>query len=419
MDYLWAWIMSLAGEPGTATLLYLLTGLLAYLECAAFVGLLIPGESFVSFAGFLASRGVLSLKALIPIVMIAAFLGDITGYLLGRRLGESFLASTHRFLRVPAPLIGAARDFFRRHGGKTVLIARFVGFLRALAPFMAGAARTGFGSFLAYDAVGAGAWATAFILLGYFLGEGYRAAGRMIGRGGLVLVLATAGVWAAVLLVRRYRIDLAGLRFMLRKEVIFTGWFITGAALLVSLVEDVSEGDTATLDRRILLWIHGWASPLLDRIMLLATQLGSLPVIVALTAAAALILARAGRKATAFLLTGAIASGVLLSTLVKIGLRRPRPELWLRLVQVPSFSFPSGHAVASAVTFWLLAWIVLREGRGGWRVPLVAICALVPVVVGFSRLYLGVHWPSDVLGGYALSFTVLAPWLYTYERNLH
>lgn len=413
-DYLNALYSALAAAS-TAELLYTVTGVLAFLECAAFVGLAMPGESFVSFAGFLASRGVLKLDLLFPIVIASAFLGDVTGYWLGRRLGRPFLEGSHRFLRIPMPLIDSASGFFRRHGGKTVLIARFVGFLRALAPFMAGAARSRFWEFALFDLVGAGAWATGFLLMGYFLGEGYRVASRYVGRGGLVLVLAVAVVWAAFVLVRRYHISLSGLRFIFRKEVIFTAWFLAGATLMVAVAEDVAGRETMEFDKQILLWVRQLSSPAMDRLMIYLTLMGSWGFVVMLVAMAGTAFVLLGRRRLALLYAGAVFTGIALSSAVKLGFQRVRPEMWPRLVEVSASSFPSGHAVASSMAFWFLCWVLFRESRGAWGLVLAPLLGMVPLVVGFTRLYLGVHWPTDVIGGYALSLAMMAPWVYLYE----
>ncbi len=298
-----------------------------------------------------------------------------------------------------------------------MLIGRFIGFLRALAPFLAGASGTRFAPFLVYDLIGAGAWATAFLLLGYFLGEGYKAAGRYIGRGGLVLALAAAGIWAAVVLVRRYRVTLSGLRLILRKEVIFTAWFLAGASLLVALAEDIAENETLEYDRRTLLWIHAHAGPVLDHIMVFLTQMGSLPFIALLVVAAGMVLYAKGNRLGARLYASAVVAGILAGSLIKYGLHRPRPELWPLLVKVPPYSFPSGHTVAASMAFWFLAWILFRDARRWWWTVTAALSLLVPLLVGFTRLYLGVHWPSDVIGGYALAVTMLAPCFYFYELS--
>lgn len=409
-------LVSFITATNSVTLLYTLTALLAYLECAAFVGLLMPGESFVSLAGFLASQGFLKLKILFPLVIISAILGDITGYIIGYRLGEPFLMTSHRFLRIPEGLVSSAREFFNRHGGKTMLIARFIGFLRSIAPFLAGASKANFFEFLIYDIVGAGLWGTTFLLLGYFLGESYKIVEKYISRGGLFLVLLFIGIWAAVTLIRRYRVSFEALKFLVRKEFIFSGWFLSSATLLYLLAEDVKEHKTIAIDTYILNFVHSFSNPFLDRVMSLVTLMGSLYFVVPLVFIAGFILYRQKKKLDAILFSGAVMSTITLGYILNFLFHRGRPQIFADTKNFITYSFPSGHVVASSATFWFIAWIVLREARGYWKWFSVII-AMIPLVVGFSRVYLGVHWPTDIIGGHVLSLAILAPWIYLYETR--
>lgn len=408
-------LLGYLASADAAWLIYAATALLAYLECAAFVGLVAPGESFVSLAGFLASRGQVKLAVLFPIVIVSAILGDITGYLLGRKYGEGFFASSHRVLKVPPELIESAHDFFRRHGGKTMLIARFVGFLRSIAPFLAGSARSSFVEFLVFDSIGAAAWATTFLLLGYFLGAAYVTVEKYLGRAGFILALLVIAIWVAVALVRRYRLDFSAIRQILTREVLFFGWFTAGALLLVALIDEAVDQDLYGLERSILLAIHRLSTPILDRLAIGLTSLGSGFVVVAVVVIAFVVLRKRLRD-VAYQLAGTVATGLGLGFLLSYLIQRPRPAFWPHLVDVRTFSFPSNHTTAAAVTYWFLAWVMFREAKGGWRWASL-VFALLPFVVGFTRLYLGVHWVTDVLGGYALSLLALSPWLYVYERG--
>jgi membrane protein DedA with SNARE-associated domain len=176
----------------------------AALESAAFLGLLVPGESLVIVSGVLAAAGLFELPALISVVSAGAVVGDSIGYELGRRLGRPWLLRRGARLGFHRDRIEAVDAFFERHGGKAVLIGRFIGFLRALAPFVAGSSRMPYPRFLAYNVVGAVLWTVACVLLGYFLGAAWPVAEKWVGRTGLVLglvVIALAAWW----LRRRHR----------------------------------------------------------------------------------------------------------------------------------------------------------------------------------------------------------------------
>jgi undecaprenyl-diphosphatase len=193
-------ILDLAWRLGHWT--YALIFVMATLEASAFLGLVVPGETMTIAAGFMASAGVLELTPTIVAAALGAMLGDSIGYEMGRRLGRPWLARHGERFGFHGHRLGQIDSLFARHGGKTIVLARFVGFLRALAPFVAGAARMPYSRFLLFNVVGAWLWALSFVLLGYVLGASWWVAERWMGRVGLivaVLVLAAAGLslrWA-------------------------------------------------------------------------------------------------------------------------------------------------------------------------------------------------------------------------------
>jgi undecaprenyl-diphosphatase len=135
------------------------------------------------------------------------------------------------------------------------------------------------------------------------------------------------------------------------------------------------------------------------------TSLGSASVLVLITAAVIIYLMLIRRLGTALLIFVAVAGGQVLSSLLKVGVDRPRPELVSHLVNETSLSFPSGHAMLSAVTYLTLGSLAARflPGRTT-KVYVLFLAVLTTIMVGVSRIYLGVHWPSDVLAGWCAGF---------------
>ena len=178
---------------------YLVIFLAAALECAAFVGLLVPGESLMLASGFFSQQGLLQLDAVLVVSFLGAIIGDNIGYQLGCRLGREWLLHHGRRFGLKPARVARAEEFFSRHGGKAVFFGRFIGFARALVPFVAGASRMPFRQFLGYNALGAALWSVGFVLLGYFLGASWRVAERWIGRTSMILggiiVLIIGGAW--------------------------------------------------------------------------------------------------------------------------------------------------------------------------------------------------------------------------------
>lgn len=182
---------------------YLILFAAAALECAAFMGLLVPGESLVLASGFFAHRGLLHMDALLAAVAAGAITGDNIGFLLGARLGRGWLLRYGPRVGLQRPRLRQAEEFFARHGPKAVFIGRFIGFARALVPFLAGSSGMSYRKFLLYDAVGAALWTVTFVVLGYVLGASWQMAERWIGRTGLILGVAVALIGGVAWVWRR------------------------------------------------------------------------------------------------------------------------------------------------------------------------------------------------------------------------
>lgn len=188
----------------------------------------------------------------------------------------------------------------------------------------------------------------------------------------------------------------------------------------VELADEVLEGETREVDFFLLLALRSAADrsdPLgpawLEELARDLTALGSAGVLTLLTAAAVGYLQLAGKRHAAAAVLAAVVGGVLLSTVLKLGFDRPRPDLVPHAVEVYTASFPSGHSMMAAVTYLTLGALLARV-EGDWRRKLywLGIALLLTVLVGLSRVYLGVHWPSDVLGGWAVGAAwALACWI--------
>lgn len=150
-------------------------------------------------------------------------------------------------------------------------------------------------------------------------------------------------------------------------------------------------------------WLIAHRNGTLTEIMVNATRFGSAPALIVYALLAAAWLAWRGRRADSLLVIAGTAGGLLLAPLLKIVVERPRPRLDDHLVLVDSWSFPSGHGLNSMVVLGLLTVLAVRDRPGLLRrAVLVALGAFLVFVVGLSRVYLGVHWPSDVLAGWVI-----------------
>jgi membrane-associated protein len=175
---------------------------LAFLETGAFVGLVAPGETAIVLGGVVAAEGEVNIAAMLLVAWLAAALGDVASYWVGRRLGRSFLLSRGPRLGVTARRLARVEGFFEQHGPKAILVGRFVGIVRAVAPFLAGASGMRFRAFLPWSLIGTAAWAATFTLIGYGFHESFGAAADTLTHAALGLAVLAA----AVLTLRHYRL---------------------------------------------------------------------------------------------------------------------------------------------------------------------------------------------------------------------
>ena len=178
---------------------YAVVAAFAFVETAAFVGLLAPGETAVVVGGVIAARGEVELVPLIGLVWLAAWAGDVVSFLLGRRLGRPFIERHGPRLRLGPERLARVERFYARHGGKAVLLGRFAGLVRAVSPFLAGASGLALRRFLPWSGTGALAWAATFTLVGFGFSESFAESGETAAR----VALAIAAVAAAGYAVHR------------------------------------------------------------------------------------------------------------------------------------------------------------------------------------------------------------------------
>jgi len=189
------------------------------------------------------------------------------------------------------------------------------------------------------------------------------------------------------------------------------GFPAAAGALMVFawLARGVLREQTAGFDAAVRDAVHAWATPSLTCIMLCATQLGSAPFLLFVGALAIWRLAAAGRKHAAVLVGVAALGGEALDQILKLCFHRPRPEAFFGLTDPPTYSFPSGHALTATCFYGVLAALLAgRLRRVAAKAGVWALAAALVALIGLSRVYMGVHYPSDVLAGYAAAVIWLA-----------
>jgi membrane protein DedA with SNARE-associated domain/membrane-associated phospholipid phosphatase len=417
---------------------YLLVGFFAFAETGAFVGLVVPGETTMLLGGAVAGQGAIDIYLLIAIAWFAAWLGDTTSFFIGRRLGREFVLRHGPRVGISHERFEKVEDYFSRHGGKTIFIGRWISLVRALAPFIAGSSGMRYRDFVPYSVLGTGLWASAHILIGYFFSRSVETGAEYAGKGAFLLGTLIVVVGGSIFLYRHFRVaanrraavswmeDHAasrwlvalgrryrpqfrflwdrvtpggtfGLEFTSLMAVLAVSLFVLVAyAVLVGREPGPTPGDVTAMELAGHLRA-GWFTDLSK----VFTFLGSGIFTWGLTAVCAALLA-ARRRWAEF---GVLLAGMTLSSIgiveIKDAVDRPRPDA--ALAGYSGSSFPSGHATHSVLYVWLAVTIVLRLRPGMARAAAVVAGGFaLTILVGLSRVYLNVHYLSDVSGGWAL-----------------
>ena len=192
-----------------------------------------------------------------------------------------------------------------------------------------------------------------------------------------------------------------------RLTLVAAVWLAAGLAFstfvvwaFIELADEVLEGDSRAFDRAVLLWIDSNFPDWLDGPMRLVTALGYYWAVVPLLAVAAFFFYRKGWRLSAILLVVSTGGSIVLTTVLKAVFGRARPELFDSGYQASFYSFPSGHATVAVGFYGMLTVILAYRLRGRARWVVAASGVLIVLLIGFSRLYLGVHYPTDILAGY-------------------
>jgi len=411
---------------------YVIVFLIVLLECQAFLGLFMPGESMVMLTGFLAGQDVLDIHWLIGVVAVAAIMGDSIGYEFGRWLGRDWLKRHGPSFWLRPDRLDKMDAFFARHGGLSVLFAHFLHVGRALMPFLAGAARLPYLRFLAYNAIGCCLWATIYSLVGYYFGQNWHVFEHWIGRASVVTGIFAAMVLAVVWLWRwlashemeitrwwndfcarpamasfreRFAVDIDWLQQRLSPQG-YLGIHLTVGILLLLAAAAIFTGSIQALgtrdffvaaDLKVARWFENHATAGANLAMTLTAHLSSvvwLGVIVLLVAAT-LIWRREKYRVLVLLLAGPV--GVGLDFLLKRIFSRDRPVFGEEFAGRGS-GLLHGDMLSATVVYGALAYILIRGvRRWRYRALLILCMILVLFAIALSSLYLGGYYLSDVL----------------------
>ncbi|MBC9249252.1 phosphoesterase [Pseudomonas alcaligenes] len=373
----------------------------ACLECLAVAGILIPGTLLLFTLGVLAGSGSLGLGETLLLAYAGGLLGDAISYGLGRRFHQGIRGLP--VLRDHPEWLGSAEKYFQRYGVVSLLVGRYIGPLRPMLPLVAGMLDMPFVRFALVSLLAAAGWAVAYMLPGWATGaalrlplpEGFWSAAGLVAAGLAVLLLVVIH---------------SSLREQRWATILAAG--LSGSLLLALLL---GWPHLSSLDQGLMTLVQEQRSPALDSLALLVTGLGNFATQLAAGVLLTLLLLLCRRQAAALFVAGCMLGTALLNTALKQLFARARPEVLLQ--PLDSFSLPSGHSSAAFALFLALGVLAGRGAPARTRLTWLLLASLPALAIALSRVYLGVHWPTDILAGALLAGSVCAASLALLQRR--
>ena len=415
------------------------------LEALAVIGTVIPGSSVVFVGGVLIGLDVLNLWWTTAISVIGAIMGDGISYWLGHHYRER-IRTLWPMKKYPG-LLERGHLYFEKNGGKSVFLGRFLGPVRAIVPVVAGMAGMPATQFYVMNVLSALAWAVVHIFPGVLFGASLQLAGAVSSRLVIVLLIIAALLWAISKLVRFvYQHSWPRVKLLRDRAVGYARrkpgpyahivlslldpakaespallaaavLLIGGAWLFLGIVEDVISNDPLIqFDQTVYAVSQGLRTAWGDHFMVAVTEVGGTMGTVFLIAGVSLLFAIRRRWRTLGYWLAATGVAEIFVWMLKYTLGRTRPHNIYAGVE--QFSFPSGHTTLSIVAYGFLAFLLSRGKSDRGKIVITLLAAVAITLIAFSRLYLGVHWFSDILGGMSLGLAWVALLSIAYIHHL-
>ena len=361
--------------------------ILACTECLAIVGLLVPGTFLLFAVAVMAGSGALDLGPTLLLAFCGGLLGDLLSYATGRYFHQDIRRLPG--LRHHPQWLAGAEGYFLRYGVISLLVGRYIGPLRPMLPMVAGMLNMPFVRFFAVSLLAGSGWAVAYMLPGWATGaalrlplpEGFWPQAALLA-GGLAVLLVVS-IHSSLREQRHATLFAAGLSLALLFGL-FIGW-----------------PSLEPLDHGLLKLLQEQRSDGLDKLMVLTTRVGDLRTQLAAGALLSLLLLVARQWRAALFALGTLLGTALANLALKASFARTRPDVLLE--PLSSYSFPSGHSSAAFAFFLVLGVLAGRGQPVRMRLTWLLLACLPAGAIALSRLYLGVHWPSDLIAGALLA----------------
>lgn len=406
--------------------------LVSLTESLLLVGLIIPGSTIMIAIAAILGTVDINIKIVIAVAIVGAILGDGISFWIGRYYNEK-ITNIWPFYKYPH-LIKKGENFFNKHGNKSIIIARFVGPVRPIVPAIAGMLKMSPVRFTLINVVSAVLWALAYILPGFFLGASIAVIGIISVRLVIIMSIVLLFLWILFNIsikiviytqdklpfqiekLRRFSLIYADKKSRLSKIFLFLfgresiddslfvmltfssliSFFIT----ITILIDILIKGQLFSLNISISHFFHSIRVQWIDNLFIAITNFGDFPVTVIVAIAILFILTiKRCYIASGFWILS-FGGGIFIERTLKWILHLPRPIY----EGVTSFGFPSGHVLRVTVMLIFLSILLSINSKVIVKWLSFTVSLLIIFLIALSRLYLGVNWLSDVLGGFFIGW---------------
>jgi len=361
----------------------------------------VPGTVLLFAVAVLAGSGALSLSETLLLGFLGGILGDAVSYLLGRHFHQNIRRLPG--LRHHPEWMAGAESYFQRYGIASLLVGRFIGPLRPMLPMVAGMCDMPFPRFAAVSLLAAAGWSLAYLLPGWATGAAFR-------------LPLPEGFWLQAGIVAGSIAAMVGLSVnsSLRRHRRATIW-ISSMSLLILTGLFVGYPYLTALDQGVMTLVQEHRQPMLDEIAVTLTLIGEFRNMLMFSALLVVLLLICRQWRHALFTAGTLLVTALANTATKYFFARVRPEVLTD--PLTTYSMPSGHASGAFALFLSLAVLAGRGQPPRMRLTWLLIGCMPALAIALSRVYLGAHWPTDVLAGAMLASCVCAASLWLSQRS--
>lgn len=412
----------------------------ALFETTIGIGLILPGSTIILLLGAVSARGYLDVGDLIWFAVLGAIIGDNINYSIGKKYGAKWLKNG--FWLIKAIHVEKARHFMDAHGAKSVFIGRFIPSVKEVVPFIAGSVKMDFKTFMLWNVLGAVGWGVEWVFAGFIFAQSLKLGQLWLSRAGLFFAFLL--IFGALFTLFRWLIIKNGKQAMIiftafvqsikaaatknehllfwQKKfprtfsflktrfdtTLFSGLtlsiiaiaFVYVLALFAGVVEDLITADPIiAADIRIANLFSVFRTDRLTQGFTWITLLGKSQVILVFVFVSTIVLWLWKKTYYILPLFISVAGSEAFTYLGKLTFHRPRPDM--AVYAEHSFSFPSGHATIAVAFYGFLAYLFIHYVQS-WnkKVNIFFGTLFLIIAIGFSRIYLGVHYISDVWSGF-------------------